>query len=154
MGHKLADLRDQGLIGSPNYNLTNDNATVGFRPASTPYLSDTSIIDSSDDHQSPPSGHVAGPQRVRARNGESRAYASHEPYSTSHHVRSNRRNGSAAWNDTSIVKHNHPTSKSTECKLTATQRSNRYIGSNKLCPNFTATGIPIDNNISPLLFVV
>ncbi|KAK7191890.1 hypothetical protein DPSP01_011351 [Paraphaeosphaeria sporulosa] len=122
IGHKLADLREQGLLGSPNSNFTNTNngATVGFRRDSTPYFSDTPNADSSDDHPSPPGGNV-GPQRVRSRNGERRGHTGYEPYSASQHARSNRGNRSAAWNEINT-------------------RSNRFIGSIEPCPNFTATG--------------
>lgn len=156
MGHKLADLREQGLLGSPNYNLTNTNnsATVGLRRNSTPCFSDTPNVDSSDDHQSPPSGNGVGPQRVRSRNHEERrGHAGYEPYSTPHHARSNRGNRSAAWNDTSTVKANHGPLKTTDTRLTVTQqRSNRFISSNEPCPNFMKTGILLGLSIAPLVF--
>ncbi|KAL5430952.1 hypothetical protein PMIN05_009830 [Paraphaeosphaeria minitans] len=154
MGHKLADLREQGLLSSPNYNLTNTNngATVGFRRDSIPYLSDTPNADSSEDHQSPPSGNVIGPQRVRSRNG-ARRHTGYEPYSTSHRARSNRGNRSVARNDTSTVKSSHTPQETTNNGLTVTQqRNNRLVSSDELCPNFTTTGIFIDNGITSFVW--
>jgi hypothetical protein len=127
-------------LGAPNYNLTNTNngATVGFRRDSTSCFSDSPNADSSDDHQSPPSGHAVGPQRVRSRNERK----GHEPYSTSLHARSNHGNRSAAWNDTSTVNANYNPFETMNSRLTvAQQRSNLTIGSNVQCSDFTSSGI-------------
>lgn len=81
MGHRLADLRDQGLVGPPSYNLTNNNgALVGFRRGSSPLLSETPDVESNEEDQSSPGGNAVGPHRGRMRNLKDRGPETHKPY--------------------------------------------------------------------------
>ena len=81
MGHRMADLRDQGLVGAPTYNLTNINgAKVGFRRDSSPLRSETPDEMSNEDQQASRGRNVPGPQRGRTRNPNERALRARRPY--------------------------------------------------------------------------
>ncbi|KAK3208503.1 hypothetical protein GRF29_77g984196 [Pseudopithomyces chartarum] len=81
MGHRMADLRDQGLAGPPTYNLTNNNgALVGFRRGSSPLLAEMLDGESDEEDHSPPGGSKVGPYRGRLHNRKDRGPETHKPY--------------------------------------------------------------------------
>lgn len=80
-GHKLADLRDQGLVGAPTYKLTNiHGATVGFRRDSSLLRSETPDTTSNEDQQPSSGRNMAGPHRGKLRKSDERALRAHRPY--------------------------------------------------------------------------
>lgn len=125
MGHKMADLREQGLLGTPTYKLTNNHGTViGLRRDSSPLLSDTPGVGSNEDYESSPARNTIGPQRGRPHSRKQRGSGAPYPSATSV--------GSpvdALENQTSVD--------------SGQQRNNRSTRSVTLCQSFTSTGISL-----------
>lgn len=125
MGHRMADLRDQGLAGPPTYNLTNNNgALVGFRRGSSPLLAEMLDGKSDEEDHSPPGGNKVGPYRGRLHNRKDRGPETHKPYPS-----------------TALV---GPLSIRRELVTEADSeqhRNHRSAKSNAPCPSFTSTGI-------------